>query len=95
MSDLKLHLVSCQVTADVMGCIGHIAGNIFRIPFLPSNHTCTHALTHTLTHTRVHVRDQVITQEKQILESFLQKHGLPGFHSAWSESALQISFVMA
>lgn len=68
MSDLKLHLVSCQVTADVMGCIGHIAGNIFRIPFLPSNHTCTHALTHTYAHARACARSGNYTRKTNIGE---------------------------
>ena len=57
MSDLELHLVSCQVTADVMGCIGHTAGEIFRIFFLPSKYTNTHTL------------QQGITKEKYLRAS--------------------------
>ena len=52
MSDLELHLVSCQVTADIMGYTGHIAGDVFRILYLPSKYTHTH--THKHTHTQAH-----------------------------------------
>ena len=52
--DLELHLVSCQVTADVMVWIGRTAGDIFRILFLPSKYT----------YTQTHTHEQVITQQK-------------------------------
>ena len=60
MSDLELHLVSCQVTADVVGCTGYTAGDVFRILCLQNTHTHTH------THT-------VIIPEKQS-DSFLKDY---------------------
>jgi hypothetical protein len=39
MSDLGRRLLSCPVTADVMGCMGNIEKEISRMLLLSSNYT--------------------------------------------------------